>query len=148
MVPGDTSTLRRGDVIYVISNPLGLVGSVSEGILAAVREPSTNESDDADPMDLLGSLSKGRLLQISAGVSPGSSGAPVFDEYGYVVGVVAGGMGAGQLDINFAVPAEVLLPLFDGRGQWDLRPASNAGSPPRGSRRAPSDRCPLLPGAR
>ncbi len=37
VVTGDSSTLKRGDPIYVISNPLGLAGTVSEGIVSAWR---------------------------------------------------------------------------------------------------------------
>lgn len=120
VVRGDTSALRRGDLIYVVSNPLGLTGTVSEGLLGAWREPSADPADELDPMAKLHGLPQGRLLQISAPLSPGSSGAPVFDKYGRVVGIVAGGLGAGTLDLNFAVPIEALIPLLDASEGWDL----------------------------
>ena len=144
--PGDSRTLQRGDPIYVISNPLGLVGTVSEGILSAWREPRSGEKNDLDLTDPLRTLPKGRLLQISAPVSPGSSGAPVFDAFGDVVGVIAGGMESGALALNFAVAIEELLPLLETDQGWDLaslrRPptASGAGSRSPTSRRLDTSR--------
>lgn len=123
LVIGDSSSLQRGDPIYVISNPLGLAGTVSEGILSAWREPSTEEADevsDLAPVAHLQSLPLVRLLQISAPLSPGSSGAPVFDASGCVVAMVAGGLGRGALDLNFAVPIEELVPLLEVDEGWDL----------------------------
>lgn len=120
VVLGETSALTRGDKLYVISNPLGLAGTVSDGLVGAWRDPSRELADDHEAMARLGGLPQGRLLQISASVSPGSSGAPVFDEYGYVVGVVAAGVGAGTLDLNFAIPVEALTPLLGAGQGWDL----------------------------
>lgn len=117
---GNSVALQRGDPIYVISNPLGLVGTVSEGILSAWREPRSDEDDDLERSELLRGLPKGRLLQMSASASPGSSGAPVFNSSGQVVGVVAGGMAGGTLALNFAVAIEELVPLLTRDGGWDL----------------------------
>jgi tetratricopeptide (TPR) repeat protein len=67
-------------------NPLGLEGTVSEGIISAVRND-------------LG------LIQISAPISPGSSGSPVITEEGRVIGVATLQSKIGE-NLNFAIPVE------------------------------------------
>jgi class 3 adenylate cyclase/uncharacterized protein YgiM (DUF1202 family) len=62
---------QPGTRIAVIGSPLALEGSLSEGIVSASRS----------------SLDGSSLLQISAPISPGSSGSPVLDQHGRVVGV-------------------------------------------------------------
>ena len=118
-VLGHAAALDRGAAVFVIGNPLGLAGTVSEGLLAAWREPGLG-LDEPEIMAQLGILAEGRLMQISAPISHGSSGAPVFDERGRVVAVVAATVGQGALDLNFAVPVEVLVPLLDRDEGWDL----------------------------
>lgn len=85
---GDSREVKVGEKIAVIGSPLGLDATVTEGILSALRT--------APDSDL-------PLLQISAALSPGSSGSPVFDGHGKVIGVAQ--MGAKQGDsLNFAIP--------------------------------------------
>ena len=77
---------RDGDKVIVIGGPMGLEYTVSEGIVSAVREfPGVV-----------------RLLQISAPISPGSSGSPVLDMSGKAIGLVMGFMPQGQ-NLNFAI---------------------------------------------
>ena len=85
------TSVEVGDEIYVAANPGGLVGTFSQGIVSAKREVEGR-----------------RLLQITALVAPGSSGGPVLNADGKVVGVVVcSGEG-----LNFAVDvAEVRLLL-------------------------------------
>ncbi len=88
------SVPREGESIVVIGNPFGLEGSVSNGIVSAVREIS----------------GYGRIIQITAPISPGSSGSPVVNMYGQVIGVASLQAAEGQ-SLNFAVPAERILQL-------------------------------------
>lgn len=81
-----------GRAIGVIGGPLGLEGTVSEGIISAIRYID----EDMGP--------KGTYLQITAPISPGSSGSPVFLMDGRVVGVVVAELSGGQ-QLNFAIPA-------------------------------------------
>jgi hypothetical protein len=83
-----------GDRVYVAGNPLGLKGSLSEGLLSAVRGKPERP-----------------LYQISAPISSGSSGGPVLSETGQVVGVVKSMASAGQ-NLNFAVPVAALRALI------------------------------------
>jgi len=89
---GNLSRLRVGDEIYVMSNPEGLEGTFSRGNVSAIRN------------------GKG-LIQITAPISHGSSGGPVLDERGEVIGVAAGILSEGQ-NLNFAVPVSKLAPLL------------------------------------
>jgi tetratricopeptide (TPR) repeat protein len=85
---------QEGESIVVIGNPFGLEGSVSNGIVSAVREIS----------------GYGKIIQITAPISPGSSGSPVVNMVGQVVGVATLQAAEGQ-SLNFAVPAERVLQL-------------------------------------
>jgi serine protease Do len=80
--------LSVGDDIFVAGNPEGLEGTFTRGIVSGVR-------------------SQGGILQIDALVSPGSSGGPVVDTYGRVVGVTVSSIREGQ-NLNFAIPARLL----------------------------------------
>lgn len=76
----------EGETIFVIGNPLKLEGSVSDGIVSAVREvPNV-----------------GRIIQITAPISHGNSGSPVFNLRGQVLGVVTVKVTNGQ-NINLAI---------------------------------------------
>jgi hypothetical protein len=83
-----------GDRIVVIGSPLGLSETVSEGIVSAIR------------------VVEGRqLVQISAPISPGSSGGPVLDDQGRVFAVATSYLRGGQ-QLNFAVPIRYALALL------------------------------------
>jgi hypothetical protein len=77
---------EEGERIFVIGNPLRLEGSVADGIVSAVREVP----------------SLGRIVQITAPISHGNSGSPVFNMKGQVVGVVTIRVMNGQ-NINLAL---------------------------------------------
>jgi tetratricopeptide (TPR) repeat protein len=88
---------QEGESIVVIGNPLGLEGSISNGIVSAVRDiPSF-----------------GRIIQITAPISPGSSGSPVVNMRGEVVGVATLQLADGQ-SLNFAVPSDRVTQLQAG----------------------------------
>jgi len=92
---GDVREVGLGEPVTVIGSPLGLSNTVSDGIVSAKR-------------DMDGS----RILQITAPISTGSSGGPVFDSRGRVIGVLAGYYPRGQ-NVNFAVPIEYARGLLD-----------------------------------
>ena len=85
---------QEGESVVVIGNPFGLEGSVSNGIVSAVRDIPNF----------------GRIIQITAPISPGSSGSPVVNMQGEVIGVATLQVTEGQ-SLNFAVPSERIAQL-------------------------------------
>lgn len=102
---------QEGESVVVIGNPFGLEGSVSNGIVSAVREIS----------------GYGRIIQITAPISPGSSGSPVVNMAGQVIGVATLQAAEGQ-SLNFAVPAERISQLKIGTLQTFASVSSEAQS--------------------
>jgi len=83
-----------GERIIVYGSPLGLEKTVSDGIVSAIREVP----------------GYGKLIQITAPVSPGSSGSPVLNMKGEVIGIATFQMIEGQ-NLNFAIPSERIVRL-------------------------------------
>lgn len=88
IVPLEISTVlpEDGEKVFVIGNPLRLEGSVSDGIVSAVREVPN----------------LGKIIQITAPVSHGNSGSPLFNLKGQVIGVVTIRVINGE-NINLAI---------------------------------------------
>ena len=93
---GDSDKVAAGQPVVVVGNPEGLEQTVSNGLISAIRE-----------------LNGRRLFQISAPISAGSSGSPVFNDHGEVIGVVVSMLEAGQ-NLNFAVPINYAKTLLNG----------------------------------
>jgi S1-C subfamily serine protease len=91
---GDSDNIHPGDAVVAIGHPLGLEDTVSNGLVSAVRK-----------------LDKGTVLQISAPIAPGSSGGPIFNDHGEVIGVATAIMLGGQ-NINFGVPVSYVKELL------------------------------------
>ncbi len=82
-----------GEKIYAVGNPKGLNGTFSEGIISGIRDLATSQ-----------------VLQITAPISPGSSGGPVLNSSGQVVGIAFASFTEGQ-NLNFAIPVKYLTIL-------------------------------------
>lgn len=91
---GDTSAVQVGDAIVAAGSPLGLEGSISTGIVSAARE-----QDGA------------HVFQITAPISHGSSGGPLLNGRGEVIGVTSFTVVSGQ-NLNFAYSAAYLKDLL------------------------------------
>src|ERR1700677_2114631 len=87
---GDDDTMEVGQRIAIIGSPLGMDGTLSEGIISAKRP-----DPDGVPW-----------LQITAPISHGSSGSPVMNAKGEVIGVATMVFGEGQA-MNFAIPINI-----------------------------------------
>lgn len=86
---------QQGDKVYNISSPLGLEQTFSDGVISATRSDS-----------------HGEVIQITAPISPGSSGSAIINEKGEVVAVATYLMKGGQ-NLNFGVRlSEETLPLI------------------------------------
>ncbi|MGR3174155.1 MAG: S1C family serine protease [Candidatus Scalindua sp.] len=80
-----------GEHVYVISSPVGLENTISDGLLSGIRKIDE----------------KTEILQITAPISPGSSGGPVFNINGEVIGVVTFLIQSAQ-NLNFAMPVKLI----------------------------------------
>lgn len=99
---GNSDKVVVGSPIVVIGNPEGLEKSVSNGLVSGVR-----------------TLEGQKLFQISAPVSHGSSGGPVFDDQGDVIAIVCAFLSDGQ-NLNFAIPINQLTELWSRKHEVDL----------------------------
>jgi len=79
----ETLDVKVGDHVTAIGAPLGLENTVSEGIVSALRQNGETH-----------------IIQTTASISPGSSGGPLFNDYGKVIGITASTVRDGQ-SLNF-----------------------------------------------
>ncbi|MFO0711801.1 MAG: trypsin-like peptidase domain-containing protein [Sandaracinus sp.] len=108
---GDSDRVEVGERAVVIGNPLGLEHTLSDGLVSARRRIESHN-----------------MIQMTAPVSPGNSGGPVFDRRGEVIGVTTAviGLGYGQ-NLNLAVPVNVLRAIV--RDEYPDRRAFGAPTP-------------------
>lgn len=92
---GDSDAVRPGDHVVAIGHPLGLGNTVSDGLVSAVRT--------IDP--------EHTVIQISAPITSGSSGGPLFNDYGEVIGIASFYAIEGQ-NLNFGWPVKYLKPML------------------------------------
>jgi len=83
--------LQKGEDIFVIGNPQGFESTVSEGIISSIRKVEGYEE----------------VIQITAPISPGSSGSPVMTLDGKVIGIATFQYTEGQ-NLNFAVSSNMI----------------------------------------
>jgi S1-C subfamily serine protease len=91
---GDSKNLKIGQSVYVVGNPQGLEGTFSNGLVSSIRK-----------------FGEDYLVQMTAPISSGSSGGPVLDNSGKVIGVSVGMVQGGQ-NLNFAIPSEYVVSLL------------------------------------
>jgi S1-C subfamily serine protease len=105
---GDSGKAQAGDVVLAVGNPLGLAGSVTEGIISAtgraVVEPATASTTTAAALP--------DAIQTSAPINPGNSGGALVTTSGQVIGIptlaAVSPQGGGQAQgIGFAIPANL-----------------------------------------
>jgi serine protease Do len=118
---GDSDDLRAGQLVIALGSPLGFYNSVSLGVVSAVARQLEPES----PMV---------YVQSDAAISSGSSGGPLVDLRGRIVGIntlVASREGAACEGLGFAAPGNIVRAVYE---QLRQRPR-----PPRRHRRAAAD---------
>lgn len=95
---GDSDTVQIGQSVYAAGNPQGLTGTFSQGIVSAIRLEGNEFVEDT-------------IIQMTAAVSPGSSGGPVLNNEGEVIGIVFSQLTNGQ-NLNFIIPSNFLQTLI------------------------------------
>lgn len=100
LILGDSDTVRIAETVYVAGNPKGLEGTFSDSIISSRRDGRTKER-----------------LQMTAPISPGSSGGPVLNCKGEVIGVsVSVHRALEAQNLNFAIPSKYLKTLLEQSG--------------------------------
>lgn len=107
---GNSNKVQIGERVVSIGNPLGLESTISDGLISSWRT-------------VKGGL---KVLQISVPLSQGSSGGPLFNLQGDVIGVTMGSYLKGQ-NLNFAVPINDVKPLLSKSNLNRLRSALTQG---------------------
>lgn len=102
---GSAGAMRVGDEAFAVGNPLGLAGSMSAGVISAF--------DRSIPIDESGQRLEG-LIQFDTAVNPGSSGGPLLNRNGQVIGIVTAL--ANPSDQNFFVGIGFAIPISTAGG--------------------------------
>ncbi|MBN1173040.1 MAG: trypsin-like peptidase domain-containing protein [Micromonosporaceae bacterium] len=101
---GDSDALRIGDTVLALGSPLGLEGSVTEGIVSALhRTIDTGQSSEGTRSSITDAI------QTDAAINPGNSGGPLVNLAGQVVGIntaiATSSEGSGSIGLGFAIPS-------------------------------------------
>lgn len=101
LVFGDSDSLKQGQLVLALGNPLGLDNSVSLGVVSAIARQVKPD----DPM---------AYIQTDAPINPGNSGGPLIDADGRVVGINTFilSQSGGSEGIGFAVPGSIAKDVF------------------------------------
>jgi serine protease Do len=99
---GDSDTLKAGQLVLALGSPLGLRHSVALGVVSAVARQLEPES----PMI---------YLQTDASINPGSSGGPLIDVRGQLVGIntLIASRGGGHEGVGFAAPSNIVRTVYE-----------------------------------
>ncbi|MGC1734556.1 MAG: trypsin-like peptidase domain-containing protein [Pseudonocardiaceae bacterium] len=112
---GDSARLQVGDIVMAMGNPLGLTGSVTDGIISATGRTVTEPAGGSSPGATLP-----EAIQTSASINPGNSGGALVNLAGDVIGVPTlaalepagdGGGAAPAPGIGFAIPSNVVTDI-------------------------------------
>ncbi|KGX91874.1 S1C family serine protease [Pontibacillus marinus] len=98
---GNFEEVEVGEKVYAIGSPQGLMNTVSEGIVSGLRYQQV----DTSLFDII------NIIQTTTPISSGSSGGPLFNQYGKVIGVTTSGYQTGNL--NFAVATSGFAKLWE-----------------------------------
>ena len=112
---GDSRLAQVGDAVFAVGSPFGLRGTVTKGIISASNRRN---------VQIGGSLYLS-LLQTDAVITPGSSGGPLVNMRGHVIGIsTAMATDSGEYDgVGFAIPSALgtqLIPHLISGGPGEL----------------------------
>jgi S1-C subfamily serine protease len=86
----DSNWEQIGEPVYVIGSPQGLEQTLTSGLLSGWR-------------------ANGALFQLTAPVTHGSSGSPVFNDYGMVIGIISRGLSDDGGELNIAISMNAII---------------------------------------
>jgi S1-C subfamily serine protease len=111
---GSSAGLAVGDGVIAIGSPLGLAGTVTDGIVSALRRPVRLDGAGNDEGAVIDAI------QTDAAINPGNSGGPLVDATGAVVGVNTAIRSLGQtqgqggsIGLGFAIPIDTARVIAD-----------------------------------
>ncbi|MEZ0492170.1 trypsin-like peptidase domain-containing protein [Kineococcus sp. TBRC 1896] len=105
---GDSSGVVVGDPVVAVGAPLGLQGTVTEGIVSALNRPVTAGASQDDASYI-------QAIQTDAAINPGNSGGPLLNAAGEVIGInsaiaalpgLGGQAPTGSIGLGFSIPSE------------------------------------------
>ncbi|MGH3764386.1 MAG: S1C family serine protease [Pseudonocardiaceae bacterium] len=111
---GDSTKLQVGEIVMAMGNPLGLTGSVTNGIVSATGRTVTEPAGEGPGATLPD------VIQTSAAINPGNSGGALVDLTGNVIGIptlaalepqAGGGGGSAAPGIGFAIPSNLVTDI-------------------------------------
>jgi S1-C subfamily serine protease len=95
---GNSNDVRSGERVVVIGSPRGLQGTVTTGVVSAVRDDPAGAGF--------------KVIQTDASVNPGNSGGPLLNDRGQAIGVVTYKL-RGSEGLNFAVPINYVRGMLE-----------------------------------
>ena len=112
---GDANTIKVGDQVMAVGNPLGLAGTVTTGIISALNRPVTTTDQSTDPTaQQSADPVVSNAIQTSAAINPGNSGGALVNSSGQLIGInsAIASLGSstdsssqsGNIGIGFAIP--------------------------------------------
>ncbi|GAA3340158.1 hypothetical protein GCM10020358_26660 [Amorphoplanes nipponensis] len=125
---GDSSKMQVGDTVLALGSPLGLEGSVTEGIISAKDRTiqSGGQDQQQTPQNPFGgqqqqqgggTTSMSGLLQTDAPINPGNSGGALVNTNGEVIGInsaiATSGQSSGNIGLGFAIPSNKAKDVAD-----------------------------------
>jgi Trypsin-like serine proteases, typically periplasmic, contain C-terminal PDZ domain len=103
---GNSDDLKTGNNVYAIGSPLGFEYTLSQGIVAAIRENEKVTFNDPDTWAVTENIFD-KVIQITAAISPGNSGGALINSKGEVVGITTYSYGF-YGNLNFAIAINTL----------------------------------------
>jgi S1-C subfamily serine protease len=104
---GDSESLKVGQYVAAIGNPLGLEfqGSVTQGVVSGLDRSITASSETKE-------TSMENLIQVDAAINSGNSGGPLLDSQGRVIGINTAKAEGGE-NMGFAIPIDTAKPIIE-----------------------------------
>ncbi len=107
---GNSNKARVGDWVIAIGNPFGLSSTVTTGIISTIARDISSKARNLAPADYINGY-----IQTDASINLGSSGGPMIDASGNVIGINTAilSTSGGSIGIGFAIPAATAKPVIE-----------------------------------